>query len=106
MPQELLRVAGNLQWTGADIHPCPTGMETVLRFMSDGTPFSLTLDALPDHGFFLALPKVRCVSVFEFTRAERGWLESGRHQVLINDDHDCDTNWVSCDAVRWEFGST
>ena len=96
MPKELLRISARIAWTSAKVSPCHTGLETELSLIVNGSPFTITFDALPELGLFCVLSPLECVSILEFTSAERGWFEGGRYVVLLNDDDDC---WQSVASV-------
>lgn len=100
MPNELYRIAGP-RWFNATIINRSYGFETTLRFKVSAGPVSIAFNSLPDNRFFQTLPHLRCVSIWEFSKAERGWVESGRYQIRLNDDDDYDMELVQCDFVRW-----
>jgi hypothetical protein len=98
---ELIRISSKIAWQRAEVHPLDYRLETTLDFDVNGSPFRVTISALPGSEFFAALPHLRCVSIWEFSSHERGWVEPGRYDVRLNDDDDYDKESVSCDCVKW-----
>jgi hypothetical protein len=102
MARELVRIASHVRWRQTVIRPGRVGLETELSFEVGGQPFSLTLDSVPEKTFLCGVAHARCLAVYEVSSAERGWVESGRYQVRINDDEDdLDTATALADEVEW-----
>lgn len=101
MPSELIRFRPKLTWLNASVRPLHSWIETVLHLDAQGQPISVGFNALPDTNFFQALRSLRCLSVWEFTSEERGWVENGRFEVRVNDDDDYDKEVLKCEYVRW-----
>ena len=101
MPTELIRISSKIAWQRAVVRPLDYCLETTLDFDVKGSPFRVTFDALPDSEFFAALANLRCLSIWEFSSQERGWVEPGRYEVRLNDDDDYDKQSASCGCVKW-----
>jgi hypothetical protein len=101
MPKELIRIAADIRWCRTVIQSGQIGLETELFFEIDGQPFSLTLDSVPEKAFLHTVAHTRCLAVYEISSMERGWVESGRFQIRINDDDDIAEATAMADQVEW-----
>jgi hypothetical protein len=101
MPSELIRFSSRVTWLNASVRPLHIWVETVLHLDAQGQPISVCFNSVPDAAFIQALRSLRCLSIWEFTSEERGWVEPGLYEVRVNDDDDYDREVLTCDYVRW-----
>ena len=104
MPIERLRISSGLRWAWTVVrHPnVGGGLETELFFEVEGRPFSLAFDTVPERSFLLYLYEVRSIAVYEVSFQERGWVESGRYRVTLDEDYEgFGGEALTCDLVRW-----
>jgi len=101
MPNELFRVVSGIQWLETVIHPTDGGIETVLRFNDNGQLLCITINNIPNDEFLARVVNADCISIVEFSLAERGWVENGRYQVQINDDDEIDFATVAGSIASW-----
>lgn len=104
MPKQLLHLESDAHWLHAIVRPHARGMETELHFRVNENDYFVTFDVLPSPEFLIGLVHMRNLSVYERSLSERGWVESGRFEVLLNDDDDHDCESVLCDEIRWGPG--
>jgi hypothetical protein len=101
MPKRLLQIAENIRWMETSIRPTPTGMETTILLNAEGKELSVIIDAAPTREFLCKLADLHCLSIYEFSLQERGWVEPGRYELCLNDDGDIDQASLFGSAIQW-----
>ena len=104
MPIQRLRISSGLHWVCTVIRSPSVGggLETELYFEVEGRPFSLAFDTVPERSFLLHLYALQSIAIYEVSFEERGWVESGRYRVALDEDHDgLGGEALTCDLVRW-----
>jgi len=104
MPAERLRILDGLRWNYTVIRlPADGGgLETEMFFELKGTPFCVAVDTVPDRNVLVHLFETRGLVIYEMSREERGWVETGRYRLAMDEDWEGVAEAaVVCDTVRW-----
>ena len=100
MTHELLRVSDDITWLRTTIRRRTFGIETEFCFTTNVRFLSVAIDTLPKFDFLLDVTNLECIAIFDRSLLERGWTESDRYEVRINDNDDR-MRTIHGSYVRW-----
>lgn len=101
MPNELLRVADDIEWLRTIIRRRSFGIESEFHFKTADGVLRVATDGLANIDFQCELIHTDCLAIWDHSSEERGWTKGDRFELRINDDDHVAFSSIRGSFVRW-----